>query len=314
MKTVFLFSDYFNIQMLSYGLDYILNFEIDKIVLLEENHKKSPLIWHEYPLTVTVLKTIDQCVISSDIIIAYKNANISDKTLNYLLRIAQEKGKLLYLIDTPNFRMDAILQSSPINSMKVASDDNYKKGASILIMNIGTLSLSYDIEVLLARVLTDFEISFKQSFLESTNSILHQYQQCEILNRRYFDMDKNAATTENDISVISIDIGHNIEDIVKHAVSILELYVDYIIVIADGSYIDKSQKVINYVKYCRNKAVDMIIFSPFRIIDKQYLIKCTDNHFLCDRSFYITDPKLDAYLKNDLLRKLSFPQGIELYN
>ena len=89
MKTVFLFSDYFNIQMLSYGLDYILNFEIDKIVLLEENHKKSPLIWHEYPLTVTVLKTIDQCVISSDIIIAYKNANISDKTLNYLIRIAQ---------------------------------------------------------------------------------------------------------------------------------------------------------------------------------------------------------------------------------
>ena len=40
MKTVFLFSDYFSIQMLSYGLDYILNFEIDKIVLLEENHKK----------------------------------------------------------------------------------------------------------------------------------------------------------------------------------------------------------------------------------------------------------------------------------
>ena len=59
-------------------------------------------------------------------------AKIVSTGSNYLLRIAQEKGKLLYLIDTPNFRMDAILQSSPINSMKVASDDNYKKGASIM--------------------------------------------------------------------------------------------------------------------------------------------------------------------------------------
>lgn len=312
MKKVFLLSDYFTVQMLSYELGCTLNIEFDEIVLLEENHKNHPLIWEEYPFKVVVLKTLEQCVTNSDIIIIFNNATIPDKTINYVKQVSSEKNKQLYIFNTPDFIIDAILQNETINCAAVY-DNKCGKGANILIMNIGALSLSYDVEVLTAKVLTSINASYEQFFLQSTRLILNQYQQSGILNNKYFDINKTKAAG-SDISVISVDIGHNIENIVKYAIPIIELCADYIIVVADGNYANKLQAIDEHVKYCLNKTVDMFILSPFCVVGKQHVINHMINNSLCDRCFYITDPQLDIHLKNDILRKLSFPMGIKLYN
>lgn len=313
MNKVFLFSDYFSLQVLSYEIEYAFNFEINEIILLEENHKKYPLIWENYSIKITVLKTIEDCVLYSDIILVFKNNSVSNDTINCICEFSQNHNKKVYCLNVPDFRMDAILQNEVAdNSLDVDVDIDFCNKVNIVLLNIGALSFSMPTEILLRKVLLEFGVSLNQIFLPDSKWILHQYQELGLLNKYHFDIFENNIIKKTNATIISLDLGYDLNNISKYSTYIKKVCADYIVIVADGNYAICSSEIRNYVKFCCDKKIDLMFFSPFCIVDKQYIINCTENYLLGENEYFFNDLNAITIIKNDMLNKLSFPHGIKL--
>ncbi len=309
MKKAFVFSDLYTEQMLLYGVDFLLNLDCDEIVLTEENHPDSNIIWHDYPIKITVMKNVGQCVSESDFTVIFKNNGVSQRGTTRIIEISELENKPVYFIHTPDFRGISESSFTCDNLRRACSEYGCK--TTVLLISVGALTLSYDVEIMLAKFFSDMNVSFEHSFLSYTESIFEQLQKQNALGCGV-QQNKDVDPDDCEIALVSVDIGNSIDGIVNYAVDIRRLNPDYIIVSADGNFAEDSDEITDYVRCCLGKKVDIILISPFCIIGKEYMVNISNHKNLPKKSFYINDFGVKDFLRDSILRKLSYPEGIEL--
>lgn len=311
MSRVFILSDFYSAQLISQCLDYISDIAVSEIILLQETHRKSSFIWGELPFKLSIINELEDCVYNSDVVLVLNNAGISKDSVVYIKTLTNKYNKLLYEIQTPDFIMDAMLKNTSFDPyLQLPSTSTLTNCSNILLINIGAMSLCTNIEIMLRRILVNCGASIYQFFSRHTLTILEQMEINNIINKKHLKQYNTPILHNNDISIIAIDIGYNIRNIGRYSQYIKELSPDFIIVVASG--MNDTTEIRNYVKYNLEQNIDIILFSPFHIVDNKHIINITSLVELNKHEFFITDVGVVGEITRYLLEKLTFPNGIYL--
>ena len=311
MSKVFILSDFYSAQVLIRCLDCISNIGISEIILLRENHRDHSIIWDELPFKLSILKTIEDCILESDVVIVLNNSEIPDCTVDYTRALVNKCNKILYELQTPDFIMDALLSNYKSDYYKkLPKSSNLSNCVNILVLNMGALSLCTYVELMLRKILVDYNVSVYQFYSENTSEILGQMESNNLLDKTLFNKYHIFKPHNVNMSIITIDVGYNLQNIALYSQYIKEISPDFVAVINSSN--NNSKEIRNYVKYNLERSVDILLFSPFYLIDKKHIINTTSFETLDEHEFYITEASIMNVLQQEILTKLSFPYGISL--
>lgn len=312
MSKVFILSDFYSTQLISRCLDYISNINVSEIILLEENHKNNSTVWGKLPIRFSIVHTIEDCVFKSDVVLILNNIGVSRDSINYTKLLTAKYNKLLFEIQTPDFIMEAILKNKSSDFYrKLPPSNKLKDCTNILLINIGTLSLCTNMEIMLREILTNYSANLFQFFSEHTLTILEQMETQSIIDEKHIAQCRELRPSDADISIITIDVGCDIQSIWEYSQYVKEISPDFVIVTAN--IVNNSIEIRNYVKYHFERSIDILSFSPFYIVDNKHIINITSLNKLNEHDYFITDVEIIDAIKQGLLTKLSLPDGVFLH-
>ena len=303
MASIFVFSNSFHTRTILFKLDYLLNFKIDEIILLTENHNQKENYIFNNDIKIKLFKSIDECIAACDCIFLLKDETIPVKSINYILNKSSEYNKKCYEIQNPweEKGADNIYKNDYENC-------DFDKRPVILNIALGEIAQQYCTEVLINEILAENDVEFKQFYSYATKNFLLQLNSYGILNidiSKHLDM----SAYQYDIIICSIDIGENLYDVQKY-IDFFRLIKSDFIILQTGIKFDKYQIAKNIIKYVCFSQLDLLIKTHYSLLDNLFVVYCYEEIEEDSLILDIESINLKKQLMFKMFSKIAYPEGI----
>ncbi len=305
MKNIFIISNSFSTRTILYHIDYLLNFSIGKIYILQENHDY--LEAHNISNKVVLVSSedIDKYIYTSDVVLILQDKYMPRKTIDHIKLLVTEKNKLI-IVDNP------WSVNNPAEN-KLNKGIRYDTNPVILQIVFGEYTQHYCTEILLNKILSNEDVPFIQDFSIETLSLIEQLSQYGIINKKIIQS-KQSNLNNYSVVVKSLHVNQYREmSKDKKFIEIMGvLSPSYIIMnISLNCIINDSMKNMFIHKY--NKPIDIIVKSPYVEIDLTHS-KCSTYCASLDvdlnKTYSPTSSYFEKQLQVDLFAKISLPKDI----
>lgn len=300
MTRVFIFANSFTAKTIALSINEILNKHIDEVILLSENHEEYEFNELMKDINIRFFDNIEQSVFASDIVLICITPNIPLNKISYVKSVARKMDKHLIVIECAwnNSLKNEI--SSYFNNIDLSS--------CIIILNISLSQESQQFygELLLNRILSRTNISFKQFFSQTTMDILQQLNEKQVLNQNLVQQICRASD-HFDVAILSITLGE-----FKNALRYFNAFSpDYVVVQSDFRG-DSIAEIISLLKSQFNVSSDFIIKSHYIQLANAipFQIYCNQKEESTN-TYDLETNELPSMLEFDLLSKIALPYGIK---
>lgn len=164
MKNVFLFLDAMTDRTVSFQIEYVLDIEIDSIILMAENHYSIDSFYFFKNKRTRIYNTLKECVKHCDIIIV---------SSSHLSQLGQIIGKEIIVVELSDIKY---------NNFTVP-DLDYESKAVIAVLSLGEFSDQYNTEILVNKILSEKGAKIVQYFSPFTKNILDSLSHTNYLNK-----------------------------------------------------------------------------------------------------------------------------------
>ena len=110
------------------------------------------------------------------------------------------------------------------------------------------------------------------------------------------------------ILVISLALSYDLENVSDYPIE--KIRPDYIILATDGRF-NNEETAQNIIKYRYKRYIDMIIKSPFALIDDYYIVNLPCETENDGTAKFLVDNSLGNKLKSGIFTKIALPEGIK---
>lgn len=285
MKNVFLFMSPVLDRAVSFQIDYVLDTQVDTIILMSENHYSTDSDYFFTGKNINIYATLQECVEHCDIII----------TLNDLL------SRLSFVV---NKEIIVLELDECANKELTIPNLEYTNKPVISILSLGDYNDQYNTEIIVHKILADAGAKTIQLFSYQTKKILESFYRVNRINSALSQFNDEIY----DIIVLTIDQISSYQHLLR---IMCDISPDIIFLCVNHSY---SQ--INEIEKCLYGCgqIDAVIKSPyisFEIVKgKTYPVFC-GNHktFSCYDSF---ENNLYDNLKKIIFNRLYLPKSAVL--
>ncbi|MBR6559059.1 MAG: hypothetical protein IKT70_08665 [Clostridia bacterium] len=300
---ILIISDSYFARTIIFNLDYVINIQINKVYLLEENH----LIDEEYygiPFQLISKKNLAQCINYCDIVFVYGHE------------------KMYPLLDTDLLQQKRIIRF-PILSCEFLSEKkldikNIKLEVPVILnIVVGDYTSQYCAEILLNKVVGKYLNNFKQIYSNQTYSIINTLKDNNLLSSQF-----NLYTIQNfyDLFVCTLCL-KSLLDLQKNRQFIRlfeQLSPNYVILTTSFDKVVSDEALDNLKSlfwYRYNTKLNLIILSNFfESPNKKFAIYYAKANLLPniqnDCNFY--NKNIETILENDLITNLAYPDDIHI--
>lgn len=301
MEKVFIFSNTFVAKNILYKIKYLLNIDIKQIILLSENHSEKEFARGDQ-INVILYNNLGDCISHADITIMIIDKNIPITSIDYIITESQRTGKRYIKIQNP-------WSEESTDDMNQCKEYDFNKIPTVLCVGLGIESQLYCMELLINKILTTSKVKFNQLYSKCTENLLLQFDD-ELLNKS-LTQQLRPSDKECDVIVRSINIGRNINNLMKYAETIKLTNADFLILQVSADFND-NESAKNIIKFGCFSTLDIITKSRYLSIGRLnvYCNKIDDNNSL---TMNIDDCDIEEKLKFLLFSKISYPDGMVLY-
>ena len=301
MPRVFIFANSFTVKTISLSINGILNKHIDEVMLLTENHEEYEFSDLPKDIKVRFFDNVEQAVLACDIVLICITPNIPLKKISFVKSVAKRMDKHLIVIEG--------VWNNGLENEAPSHFNNIDSSNCIVILNISLCpeAQQFNGEILLNRLLSNNNISFKQVFSPTTMDILEQFNEYQALNP---NLAKHLCTVAEhfDVTVLSITLS-KLKNTLKYS---NEFRPDYIIVQSDFRG-DSIAEIISLLKRRFNISYDFLIKSHYIQLENSipFQIYCNQKIELTKNTYDLEANDLSLALEFDLLSKIALPDGIK---
>ena len=297
MKNIFILSNSLLTDTFLYCVDYVLNFDIGDIYILEENHSENDN--YIAGNNVIICDNIEKAINYSDliIIIASKEENsIPEKTVRKVYEIASNDKKSVIRIDIPNYKekYDQVLAS-----------DEYNKKPVVINIGVGDASQLYMNEIVLNKIFTKNSVAVNQEFSTLSKQIIYKLSENNYVNKSILNsIDLKKEDAKIIIKSFSIDQIHELNSLTNY---INILHPDYCVFCGNQNNIDADyiEKVFTYKYNC----LSSVYISNYLEVKESYnqtlFIKTEQEHIDLFKERVKT-------LEDSILSAIAYPMGVRV--
>lgn len=297
MKNVFVFSSAFVTRMLIQYIDYLTNFEIGEIIVLQENHSEK-----EFQLPnkrIMVYNNLVECINNCDVVIVIDQGRIPQSSLEFINNYSERSNKIVLKLTSPWTNGFVIHNNTAI-------DIDYKTTPVILNIGVGDISEQFNTEIILNKIFASKSIRFYQEYSDPTRFFLHQLADNNVLNT---NLNNFLFKKENlvDVVIKSVTIS-NVTDVINISEFIGDISPDYVVFSTGYNFAeDEVKKIFLYkfnchVFFIRSKYIEINRSEK----DMMYIyINKVDENFC-----YMEDPDAVEKLELDMLSRIAYPESI----
>lgn len=305
MAKIFIYSNSFSTMTFMCKLKYILNIEIDEVLLLKENHRQTEKrMLGFYGYDINVYSNIDDCIAKCDYIFAITNSNMPSECIEYVARRSNKLCKKYIEIKNP--WSEKTLTKKEMLKGNLNDSKNYPL---ILLIALDDSSQQYYTEILLNEIFAENGINIKQVFSPSTYSILKQLSEYDLVSYNLVKQFKEIK--KHVVNIYSVNIGADFNNIVNYMDIIKILNPDYVI-LQTGIRFCEYEVAKQIIKWGCSSTLDLIIKSHYNNVTlNDAKIYYCDNQILVDDLVNdIENSSLKESVTYKILTKLSLPNGV----
>lgn len=303
MNNVFIYANGFVTRSILNNIKYLLNFDIERVILLRENHKADEPCFDN---KIILFDSLDDCLNYCNSVIIIKDENTPCSKIDYIKNKCITDKKKYCEVDNP-WTIDSLFV--PDNITYDFDTFDFKNHPVVLDISVGMLSQQYSVEIMLSEIMYKNNVNFTQLFSEKTRQFLLQLDGYNYLNNNISNqLQKNYSG--NDVFILSVNVGT--EDGMRKYYNLFErIRPDYLILqIGNGN--QEILGIQNAIQYGLFTPLDITIkthnyyFANGNVILYCKEISYIDGHKTLD----IEDPYLEEKLSFDILSKIGLPEGI----
>lgn len=298
MKTIFLVADAYMVKTILLCCDILFSNDVDRVFVLNENYAMADTRECIGKTRILAVCDIDECVLNSDIIVV-DSASIPLKTQNYIKLKAKELNKQICLCNL----------SDNESAEGAITSYEYKKLPVVLVLSVGNYSQSSYIELLLTKILIDFDVNFDIAPSCNTIALLEAVSSTGCANATILKNVINKSTdSDKQLHVCCMTI-NNIGEINDVFWIIRKMRPDFVVVSSDKDLNDYNN-LRCFFQYACLSELDLIIKSHYHTAFSSYTVYCNQpiqtGHGIVD----IESDHLYSILSKRLFEKLSYPRGM----
>lgn len=274
-------------RTLAFNLGYVLNEQVENILIPAENHRADEMLYSGGKENILICNSVDDAASKSDVII------VSNK--NTIARIAGPKRSIF--VTNPWAE-----EIEKVSEIKVYERTNSKP--IIAILSLGRFTDQYYIEILVNKILFKIGAKIHQVYSKETKTIFLELSKQGVLNNNLW----GCKESEADISVVAID-GTKFHNDAEFVCELSRISPDMLFVCIDRT-IEAIDNIDNIIRIVRQ--VNLTIRSPYISYDVgtgvKYPVYCG---FVRENdSVSSLDTELESLLKSQITKCLYFPTGI----
>ena len=301
--TVFVFSSAFAAKMLLRSIDYVFNFQIQRVILLREIYNANTSYVNKC-VEIKIENNVDECIESADIIILVKNDKMPEIKIAYLKDLSAQKQKPIYEFNDP-------WDSTPL------VDHDFDRIITELAKRPCVLSLfwentasSYVTELMISKIFSKNEIRFKQIFSKETTRFLTQIDSLKLLNRIIeIQLDENYNNA--DVIGYTCFLSNNINELQSQLSYLRTTFPDFIILHFDYNT-NNIGTLKNYIQQGFPESMVTTIVSRYISVDNEYHVYYSKNLLVSENELDICDIEIESKLERLLFTHLAYPDEIRV--
>ncbi len=302
MNNVFIYANGFVTRTIMYNFKYLLNSDIEKVILLRENHKVDEQCFDN---NIILFDSLDDCLYHCNSVIIIKDKNTPCSKIEYIKNKTTTDKKKCCEIDNP-WTLDSLFV--PDNITYDFSAFDFEDHPVILDISVGMLSQQYCVEIMLNEIMYNNNVNFTQLFSEKTRHFLLQLDEYNYLNNNIANQLHNKYDG-NDVFILSVNVGSE-DGMRKYYNLFAKIRPDYLILQIGNN----NQEILSI-----QNAMQYGLFTPLDITIKAHNYFANENIILFCKEIYnidghktvdIEDPNLKEKLSFDILSKIGLPEGI----
>lgn len=304
MANIFIYSNSYNAHAFIANINYLLNVNIDKIILLKENHliEENFLIEN---IKICFHNDIYKCIMSSDYVFIINNEALPINIINLINKICRDTGKLCISLRS----LSPICEREHIDEYL---DNHFNKNfPTVLLLSIGKLSQLFSLEILVHKVFNSYGVNFYQYFNKTTQSVFIELQKHNLVNSKLmYELDNYPK--DNCINILSVSIPDNLRELHDYTGIIYKTKSDYTILHTNSTF-SSIQLISNYLRYGSNIEIDMVIKSHYSCIQngKDYYNFYKETIETDEKLIYdIESFALCNKISNNIFAKIGIPEGM----
>ena len=174
MARVFIFANSYLARNVVFSLDYLLDLNVDHIILLEENHNKGEKFSINDNVIINYCSTIKDGIINCDLVLILVDDFLPQNAVERVHLKSKELGKRCVNIYSNWNKIQ--------DHTSCFERTNAKDHPTILTLSLGQNAEYYCLEILLNKLFNNKKINIKQYFSDSTRGFFTQFQNHNLLN------------------------------------------------------------------------------------------------------------------------------------
>lgn len=300
--TIFVFSNFFAANMLLNNIDYVLAFQIHRIVLLKEIYNMD--VPYNRGIKIEIRERVSDCIEIADMVFVIKNEMIPKTKIEYVKKMSAEKQKPLYEFFDPwyslSFDNGAFEHSFPKSSKKPC----------VLSLFCGNIASSYYLETTISKIFSQNDICFKQIYSTATNSFLVQMGKFKLLNQKIErQLDKNYDNA--DIIGCSCVLDKNYDKLFSQIGFLRSTSPDFIILQVDYN-LNCIEYIKDFIRYSFQKSIAITVLSRYICVEDEYCIYYNNRISCAKDELAMYDCELESILERTLFTQLAYPDDIRM--
>jgi hypothetical protein len=301
MARVFIFANSYLARNVVFSLDYLLDLNVDHIILLEENHNKCEKFSINDNVIINYCSTIKDGIINCDLVLILVDDFLPQNAVERVHLKSKELGKRCVNIYSNWNKIQ--------DHTSCFERTNAKDHPTILTLSLGQNAEYYCLEILLNKLFNNKKINIKQYFSDSTRGFFTQFQNHNLLNPS-LGLQLNDGAKDYQILVYHVSIGNNTDSLKSCLDACNKLSPDFIIFQSDVQY-EKYDELKKIIQYSLLAKVDVHIYTNYFKYDETTKVYCNNVHTDSPDIICIESTDLEDVLTKNILAKIALPENIK---
>ena len=278
----------------------LLDFDLESVILLEENHGKDDFL-SKTGYKIRLVRDLEQGVIESDGVLIIYSENLPIVSVCEIKSLCELYNKTCLKIDCSK---DEKEYSEYLSNARFEYTD---KAVTILLISIGSSTNHILSELTISHCFRQKNINVQQVYSHMAKSLIESLSENRILKSGILDT-RCSHHCNNNIWVITVCID-SLEDFKKNIDFWRPFAPDFVIVNLSLGHLTRDivEKTISNVI---SSSVDIIVRSRYRNINNEYAVYCDDYAILENDALDIHSTNYAEELVSSIFAKLVLPQGV----
>ena len=298
MARIFVFGNSYTVRSVLQVIDCILNFSVDAVIVLKENHRSDDQILLKKQISLCIYDTIDRCLAYCDLVLIIASEEIPEKSITRIIDKSSMLQKKCYLISTPLFKGETQILPEFYDNKTIPS---------ILTLSFGKCTQLFSIEILLNNIFYESGITMAQHFSQKTDALLLQFLENGILHD---SLSKQMISPPYSPSIVlySLNIENNWYDLRNYMNYFDNIRPDFIIIHTDARF-EITESFQNIIEFCCLSKIDMVVKSHYSMVDEKHLVFCDFSKN--DDIYDIESDSLRSDIFLRIISKLTWPHNVK---